>query len=147
LKKIITIVLFFIILLTFPSVAISRQSERPTLNDYSATLQNDLYPAIKKHIESFQFQPPSQEKAERLTEDVNDIIQELRNRGKLPSIFPPRITIVKLENELSVAFILEVKLELVDYEESIENVLITSIAFSKRFVILTLEKNNPDIEV
>lgn len=146
-KKLIVIVLFFVTLFIFPSASISQQSDKSTFYDYSLILQNDLYPAIKNHIESFQFQPPSQEKAEQLTEDVDDIIQELRSRGKLPSIFSPRITIVKLENELSVAFILEVKLELIDYEESIEGVLITSMGFSKRFVITTLEKNHPDIEV
>lgn len=144
-KKLISIVLFFMLLFVFPSASVSQQA--PTFLDYSTILQNELYPAIKNHIHSFQFQPPNQEKAHKLTEEIDYIIHEFKEQGKLPSVLPPRIAVVKLENELFVIFILEVKLELIDYEESIEGILITSVSFKKRFVILTIEKKHPDIEV
>lgn len=119
-----------------------------TFSKYSSVLQNELFPKIQSCIQSFQFTPPNQEKANKLSEEVFKIIESFRKERKLVYYIPPRVAVIKVENLNEVVYILEIKLEMFDEESSIKGVLVTSLLFGKRFVILIKhrEKSSPDIE-
>lgn len=134
------IILAIIFSLALPAGAFS-QTFNHSHSEYSQILSSDVYPSINNYIEELKIsQPLDQQSSQVIAKDVATIIVLSLKQKKLTTLFPPAVNVLKMTNPVRDVYMLEVTLIFFDGEESIKDVLVTTMMFGKRFVLFVDEK-------
>lgn len=107
-------------------------------NFYSSYLSISLFPEIKACLKSYN-KYLNKDEAKNLSLEVYSLIIDNLSKNPIPILSPPIVEVYKLESRRNIAFILQVKLDLLDEEESIGD-LVIKLKIRKIFIIFFGEK-------
>jgi len=137
--KIITkfiLVIFLCLTISVPVAlpkSINNNQEKFGFDLYSSYLSSSLYPEIKTCLKSYN-KYLSKNEANFLSRKVYLLIVNHLNKNPIPVLEPPTVHIYKLESKQNVAFILQIQINFLDEEESIED-LVIKLKMRKVFLI------------
>ena len=137
-KKFLVIILPLVLLLSFSTQSISKNSNQFSFKNQATVLSENVFPEIQEMIDSFPSEN-NQEKFLQIIEKTEKILCKYSVDEKIFIMAPPDIAILKFQDKDNDYYILYIAMTL--YDEEVSNPpLHTTIFIKKRFVVSHISK-------